>query len=516
MNRSPRITILIMLCLLSCIAPLPDANATIQTLRAGSVNDIIADMIIADRSRQATIIRVAPGHYTFTRRFDSKYGASLLPPVSTPIEIVGRDPATTIFTVDDEFAIPDRFFTVLRGGTLTLDDITLTRGLHLCQVFDCGTNGGGAAINGGGELQFHDCVLSSNGAADINGGSSSYGGAILNLSGHFLLDRTTVVGNGVVGFGGAIAVLGGTGSISSSVINANSAGFTGGSERNGGTVFGAGIFVARGAKLSIVASTISANSEGQEDDQEGVSLGVGIYNSGTVSLDNSAVTANASLTGLSAGPGAGGGIYNDGAMTITNSTVGGNYAGTLGGGIFNAGQLQMLGTTIAGNSVGGSNGVPAENLGFPADCTIDTPERCVSGGAGVWNEPAGTIKFATSVIAGNVATDCQGALISKGHNALGTASGCTLVPSPFLGGKPTHDQVNLNPRLGALDDNGVPGNAHYPVLVNSPLIDAGGGIGATCTRLDQIGVARVDGDHDHDSSDICDIGAIEYQPPRSH
>jgi hypothetical protein len=86
-----------------------------------------------------------------------------------------------------------------------------------------------------------------------------------------------------------------------------------------------------------------------------------------------------------------------------------------------------------------------------------------------------------------------------------------------LGGRPTHDLVNLDLELGEFQDDGVAGNAHYPLLADSPLIDAGGSIGLFCTPLDQIGQRRVEGDADHDgATNICDIGAIEYQPPAHH
>jgi hypothetical protein len=62
-----------------------------------------------------------------------------------------------------------------------------------------------------------------------------------------------------------------------------------------------------------------------------------------------------------------------------------------------------------------------------------------------------------------------------------------------------------------LRDNGGAGNAHFPVLGQSPLIDAGGLISTNCTKFDQIGQPRVDGDGDRLRE--CDIGAIEYQLP---
>jgi hypothetical protein len=82
-----------------------------------------------------------------------------------------------------------------------------------------------------------------------------------------------------------------------------------------------------------------------------------------------------------------------------------------------------------------------------------------------------------------------------------------------LQGHTVADQINVDPRLGTLQDNGSPGNAHYPLLAGSPLIDAGGAIGKFCTQMDQLGQKRVEGDgKTNDGALICDIGAIEFAP----
>lgn len=62
----------------------------------------------------------------------------------------------------------------------------------------------------------------------------------------------------------------------------------------------------------------------------------GIYNSGTLTLRNSDVTANTAGT-------YGGGIYNDGTVVLAHSNVTANTAGTNGGGIYNAGVLSKKG-----------------------------------------------------------------------------------------------------------------------------------------------------------------------------
>jgi len=71
--------------------------------------------------------------------------------------------------------------------------------------------------------------------------------------------------------------------------------------------------------------------------------GGAIYNSGTLTITNSALSGNSVSIG-----GVGGGIYNNGTLTITDSTVSGNSA-YFGGGIYNSGTLNITDSTLSGN-----------------------------------------------------------------------------------------------------------------------------------------------------------------------
>jgi hypothetical protein len=101
-------------------------------------------------------------------------------------------------------------------------------------------------------------------------------------------------------------------------------------------------------------------------------------------------------------------------------------------------------------------------------------------------------------------------LVSAGYNAVENPSGCELVPSSAKPHAIT-DLVGIDPGLGEFHDSGKPGEAYYPLLGQSPLIDAGGKISAICTPFDQIGQRRADADYDRKRE--CDVGAIEYQVP---
>jgi hypothetical protein len=477
----------------------------VQTLRAGSAHDVIADINIATRSRLPTIIRVAPGRYVFdSTTFASAYDPSRLPVIDTSIEIVGSGASITSFEGSTE-DFGYRLFTVLRSGSLRLSRLTLKNGTEEC-TGACSKLGGGALLNAGGQVRFDDCVLSGNAAFNTDGSDVGGGGAILNLNGTLTLNRTQVTGNGALARGGGISLLGGSASIWDSTISGNSASFGIGHATG---AWGAGIYVGPQAKLSVLRSTISGNVTGDgfaTYDHPG--FGAGIYNGGTAVLIDSAILENAT-TG-NPGIGYGGGIANQGTMTIVNVTVGGNQTGGRGGGIYNTGRLTLQGLKIRDNSAAGAYDI---YYGVPFGCSYESPEKCYGSGGGIWNEPGASLTMATTAVGSSSPDDCEGTLSSKGHNALSDITSCTVVASAWLGGRPTNDRLGVDLKLGELQENGVPGFAHYAPLPGSPLIDGGGAIGPTCADTDQLGNHRVAGDGQKGKYSICDIGAIEFIPP---
>ena len=508
MKKRLRCVICAAILTLTCMPAAHAANIQYQELRAGNAHELIADMFIAAYSGQPTRIRLARGHYVFESAFGTAYDGSYLPVVTGTLDIIGSDASKTVLE-SDLSADLHRFFVVARGARLTLEKITLSGGSEICQSNDCRNEGGGAVLNTGGTLEFHDCVLSDNNAYGQEGQEIAGGGAIFNLKGALLLDRTRVTNNGAELSGGAIYLRAGNGTISNSIISGNFVRFA----AFGRFAAGAAIYVNSGASLKVAGTTISDNAGDSVADA--VVSGFGIYNSGKLTLINSAVVDNLDEnTGDAEGTdaGAGGGIFNNGEAELVNTTVAGNSVGTLGGGIYNAGTLVLRGTTITDNTVYDSHAFRSPNSGFPDGCTPMTQELCVAGGAGIWNEPTGIVSIATSVIGANQGEDCNGVLTTFGHNALGSSANCTLKRSVWLGPHASYDLLNLDVRLRERQDNGAPGNAHYTPLPDSRLIDAGGPVGPNCTALDQIGQRRVEGDADHNGAWKCDIGAIEYLP----
>ncbi len=270
--------------------------------------------------------------------------------------------------------------------------------------------------------------------------------------------------------------------------------------------FGGGIEVlspslSSGGQLNMLSSTVSGNS-GQ--------FGGGIFAIQSLSLLDSTVSGNASqgdAGGITAGGTLCGSYGSSLTATLTNSTVSGNTAAGNGGGIENtAFAMELHNVTVAANTAGTSGG-------------------------GIFNQSAGsTVGLANTIVGTNTlssgaASDCAGHVNSEGYNLIGNSSGC------IIGGTTTGNIVNVNPRLGPLQDNGGPthtqallGPALYcpplgqciPLLPPSPAIDAGnpaasgGTTAGACAGTDQRGTGfprPIDGNGD--GTPRCDMGAYE-------
>jgi hypothetical protein len=110
--------------------------------------------------------------------------------------------------------------------------------------------------------------------------------------------------------------------------------------------------IAPGINVTISGLTIADGTSLSGD-------GDGIYNGGTLTVDDCILSNNSSGTFPNFNSGRGGGIYNAGMLTITGSTLSGNSAGAQsssfslsgsGGGIYNSGTLTVSDSTFSGNS----------------------------------------------------------------------------------------------------------------------------------------------------------------------
>ena len=199
------------------------------------------------------------------------------------------------------------------------------------------------------------------------------------------------------------------------------------------------------------------------DDRRDAKKAYGDRASGFVSL----TVANSIISGNS-GPG----VYNNSAtVTILNSTITGNSTGRdwgYGGGIDTEGgklpgNVTVTNSTISGNSTGdpdyGYGGaVAAANMTI-VNSTVSGNSASICGGI-----CGGTVEIGNTVLNANTSGNIDGAVTSQGYN-ISSDDGGGLLNGPG-------DQINTDPLLGPLQDNGGPTLTHA-LLPGSPAIDAG-------------------------------------------
>ena len=186
--------------------------------------------------------------------------------------------------------------------------------------------------------------------------------------------------------------------------------------------------------LTITGSTISDNRTDNPGHFGG--SGGGIVNGGTMTIQDSTISGNTALGGDLQG-GDGGGISGNN-NTITNSTITGNSA-LRGGGVAGGGNIAH--TTFSNNSASLAGGALYLTSALELGNTI---LKAGASGVNIFNN--------------------GGSLITHGYNV------CSDNGSGFLNGP--GDQINTDPMLGPLQDNGGPTFTHA-LLPGSPAIDAG-------------------------------------------
>jgi hypothetical protein len=237
--------------------------------------------------------------------------------------------------------------------------------------------------------------------------------------------------------------------------------------RNGGAICGTGGIVIVGGRL--IASTVTSNSNGNCGRAAG-----GVY-----AID--AEVVNSTISGNHA-ENAAAGVTAEGG-TIVNSTITGNSTEFA----WDPGRFSGTGG-LSGNGVTIRNTIVAGNSGTQAYTQIAAP-------------------------------DCDGSIISGGHNLVGDLTGCSFAAMPS-------DLTDVDALLGPLGEYGGPmagpdGNQEAMLThrllpyagKGSPALDAwydgSVGSGASCPRYDQRGVHRPQ-DGNGDGIAKCDIGALEW------
>ena len=318
------------------------------------------------------------------------------------------------------------------------------------------------------------------------------------------IDGLTITGGSLVGNGGGISS-GATLTISNCAISGNSI-TSGGLEHSGAGIYNvgtmtivnstvnnnqaliAGFFPPRGGGISNDGGTLTIqNTTISENTVAGGGEGGGVYNAGSLTAINSTIRGN---TGSS-----GGGIFGGGA-TIINCTISGNRAMFEGGGIYGGGTISNC--TISGNmtTVGHSRGGGISGSGTITNSTF-SDNLAVNGGSIC---AIGTVQLGNTILNSGAIFLLDGTVTSHGYN-ISSDNGGGFLTGPG-------DQINTDPLLGPLQDNGGPTFTHE-LLPGSPAIDAGDPNFTPPPVYDQRGSPFI-----RVFSGRIDIGSFEVQPPR--
>jgi hypothetical protein len=432
------------------------AYANMFQCAAGDVGCLIAAINQANANGRKNTIRLEAGTYdlTFNNNTDGPNG---LPSIAGDLTIEGARRGATILQRAPSSPL-FRLLHVATSGNLTLDKVNLTGSQN-------SNDDRGAALYNKGRVTIIGCTVSGYRGAYgplYNGDGSLMSIIRSSVSDNFSTD-STVISRGAIEIDRStftrnisdsppIWMMGGIVRITLSRFNENQ-----------GDHFAGVLFVESGTAF-VANSTFDKNGA----DGAGAIL---VRAEGSLLVTDSVFTRNFAF-------GVGGVIGNGGNTLVINTTFGRNVSSPPFGitlVIINSGTLKLVNSTLAEYRVD-PNTNAARNFVF-------------------WSMTGATTLLQNTVIAS--ANDVQGVLCfegpitSLGNNLFGNTAGCNVALQP--------SDLTGDPRLGAFVDNGEPGNGHFPLLANSPAIDAGND--DACSKRDQIGEQR---------RGICDIGAVEF------
>ena len=352
-------------------------------------------------------------------------------------------------------------------GTLSLDGTALTDNVASGAAADQG--GGGAYNDGaGGMLTLRNLTVWSN---DATGAAGSGGGLLNNVAATSTIENVRFFANTSVRAGGAIEDNGGSlVQITRSTIIGN---VTGGSPGNGG-----GVHITGTGTVQVDSSLVVDNSAANQ--------GGGLWNSGLGQMRVSASTVRGNRAGT------GGGVYQvagaKGLTLIENSLVSFNTATAAGGGLAADGATVLLeNVTVSGNTAANGGGLASGGGRFLISNATVASNTATTAGGGLFRTAAmgdSLLSPDNTIVANNAApngANLSGVIMSRGYNLFATTDGATILRDEPAG----PDLTGVDPRLGALIDNGGPTLTHA-VEAGSPAR----GAGMTSLLFDQRGFTR--------------------------
>ena len=293
--------------------------------------------------------------------------------ITDDLTITGNGPANTIL----DGGTIDRVLDVHSGAMLTLTGVTVQGGAEV----------NGAGLRNRGQLMVTDSVIGT--MADPNVATGD-GGGIWDMGTMLVIEDTTIQYNMAVDGAGVWANSSNPATITGSMITSNMA------SNDGGGIYNAGTLTVDNSMIGIVDFPNTAST----------AHGGGIFNSGNLSVTNSAVMANEANFGAGLSNGAGG------TMTVFFSKIARNSGGD-GGGIETLGSLDIRGSSISTNLATRTGGGIVVPSGADADARITLTETTVSDntaevGGGLFADRA--VQLADTTISSNKALDTGGGI----------------------------------------------------------------------------------------------------------
>jgi hypothetical protein len=494
------------------------AVAAAVDFRCSDTACLIATLTIANATPASDTIALDAGR---TYQLESTHNDVLqetgLPTITTPVVLRGngailqRNPLRECDPVHDNHG-SFGLLAVAQGGRLTVENLTLR--------FGCGWRGG--AIHNRGSLELYGVTVLAN-VAIGGGGVFSLDGMLIARSSQFRLNRLLSDS----GQGGGVSVSGGEAHLNLCDVIQNEAPQGAGIEVTNGTlsfngvirsnraVQGGGIH-ARGAQVTLDGArlignfgathgggmTVSrtrleiSNTRVQDNITNGDGAGLHIHATPAGGLW-STIRSSSIVRNRAAADGGGlslsgntGGL--SGLLVIVNTTIGDNEAMGAGAGLHaeNGANAFVFHSTFAGNHSKSGSAVASTIAAFP---TTSPSARIELSGSilGKGRDPAQPVCFAAAGAAPP---------LSSGHN-IGEDGTCNLVGP--------RDHASTAAGLLRSVDTGQPNGWRFPLGLSSIARD--GGNFAACggmaeLRFDQLGGLR--------SDLMCDIGSIEFSPPR--
>jgi hypothetical protein len=306
-----------------------------------------------------------------------------------------------------------------------------------------------------------------NGSTIQRSGPTKFGIFEVFVGGDLTLKDLTLSGGDVSqeqdGSGGALNILGGSVTLSDVTLTGNQA-VTGGAIQNDSSGTGTS------ASLSLIGTTVTKNVATQD--------GGGIYNLGSLTIQDSQISDNAAQDKVEGG----GGIYNTaGQLILDHSLLDGNIAFE-GGGLYNdGGSVNILDQSVLSGNVATSyhafishGGGGINNIGYqgsgdtPAHVTIQdsfiiSNQAGGSTGGGIYNQARLTVT--DSVLSSNVA-GAGGAIFSDTQGIGSITGSCILqnqavsvTPKDFGNGIDNENDQPFDARQDWWGSPGGPGNS---------------------------------------------------------